>query len=396
MIKRYETPLIKEVWSEQRKFNIWQMIELTYVNELLKFKNSLNLTITKEDVDAINEKLYNDVCKEEIDLIEKYEKETRHDFVAFLYMLEDKVSHEGGRWLHYGLTSSDIIDTTNSIRCVTTLTHIANEVSKVIYTLTKMSKNQYSEIPILARTHGQAAEIQQVKDIVNRWLSYARRVYDNLILIRNKMKVGKLSGAVGNNKITCEALEGLVLSRLGLQPVKNSSQIISRDIYLDYFYALLKTCLFFEKVAYDIRLHSQSEIKEICEGFEENQKGSSAMPHKKNPIKSENLSGLARIAKGYMQIAIDNCETQFERDISHSSAERVIFEDMAHISHFGITRLNDVLLNLVVNKDNCEYNISKNKIKLTSQDVLSKMINQGFSRRHSHNTTQEKVEKNNA
>lgn len=396
MIKRYISPIIEEVWSEKRKFNTWQLIELAHVNELLKFKNTLNLTITQEEVNVINEKLSDDISEKEINLINHYEKETHHDFVSFLYMLEEKVSHEGGRWLHYGLTSSDVIDTTNSIRCVATLTHVANEVAKVIYTLTKMSKNQNSDTYILARTHGQAAEVQQVKDITNRWLSYARRVYDNLILTRNKIKVGKLSGAVGNNKITCEALEGLTLSRLGLQPVKNSSQIISRDIYLDYFYSLLKTCLFFEKVAYDIRLHSQSEIKEICEGFEENQKGSSAMPHKKNPIKSENLSGLARIAKGYMQIAIDNCETQFERDISHSSAERIIFEDMAHVSHFGITRLNDVLLNLVVNKDNCEYNINKNKIKLSSQDVLSKMINQGFSRKHSHNTTQEKVEKNNA
>ena len=392
MINRYEDKIIKNIWSEINKINIWLNLELSYVNSLYRFKEHLNLkSFNEKDLKSINNDL--NVCLNEKDLknILVIEETTRHDFVAFLKYIENKVTNNSGRWLHYGLTSSDIIDTTNSIRCVNSLLYTRNSITGVITTLLERIKNEDAQTQILSRTHGQAAEIQKVTDVFERWLSFARRSFDNVTLAEKKLRVGKLSGPSGNYVHTLKEIEKDALSYFDLNPFKNASQIIPRDVYLDYFYAMLKTSLFIEKVAYDIRLYSQSEIKEICEGFTEQQKGSSAMPHKKNPILCENLTGLARMVKSYTMSAIDNCETQWERDISHSSVERIIFEDCAHLVNYGLHRLNHVLTNLVINKDNCLNNINKNRNKLESQNILNKHILEGNSRFDAHTKAQNKA-----
>lgn len=392
MINRYEDKIIKNIWSEINKINIWLNLELSYVNSLYRFKEHLNLkSFNEKDLKSINNDL--NVCLNEKDLknILVIEETTRHDFVAFLKYIENKVTNNSGRWLHYGLTSSDIIDTTNSIRCVNSLLYTRNSITGVITTLLERIKNEDAQTQILSRTHGQAAEIQKVTDVFERWLSFARRSFDNVTLAEKKLRVGKLSGPSGNYVHTLKEIEKDALSYFDLNPFKNASQIIPRDVYLDYFYAMLKTSLFIEKVAYDIRLYSQSEIKEICEGFTEQQKGSSAMPHKKNPILCENLSGLTRMVKSYIMSAIDNCETQWERDISHSSVERIIFEDCAHLVNYGLHRLNHVLTNLVINKDNCLNNINKNRNKLESQNILNKHILEGNSRFDAHTKAQNKA-----
>lgn len=394
MINRYESDVIKQIWSELNKINTWRKIELSYVNALFKFRSHLNIeNFTQNDLNVINSSIKHDLDESDLNAMLKYENETKHDFLSFLMMLEDKIPNKSGRWLHYGLTSSDILDTQSMMFCVESLRQVQLETAKTIYILHRLIKSDDAETEILARTHGQAAEIQLVSNVYSRWLETLRSSYDSMTLTIKTIKQGKLSGAVGNHKINCIGVEGLALSEFGFQAFKNASQIISRDLYLDYMYALLKVILFIEKVASDIRYYSQSEIKEICEGFSKGQKGSSAMPHKKNPIMCENLTGLARLAKGYMQVAIDNCQTQLERDISHSSSERIIFEDMAHLTHFGLIRLNDVLTNLVVNKDNCKYNIDKNRTKLDSQKMLSDFIKQGYSRKESHDLVQKEIEK---
>lgn len=394
MITRYESKEIKQIWTELNKINTWRKIELSYVNALFKFRNHLNIeNFSQEDLNTINKIIREDLDESDLEVMKQYEKETKHDVMSFLMMLEDKIPNKAGRWLHYGLTSSDILDTQSILFCSESLRLVQLETAKTIYILQRIIKSDNAETEILARTHGQAAEIQKVSNIFSRWLETLRNSYDNMTLTIRSIKQGKLSGAVGNHKINCVGVEGLALSDLGLQAFKNASQIISRDLYLDYMYSLLKIMLFIEKVASDIRYYSQSEIKEICEGFSEGQKGSSAMPHKKNPIMCENLTGLSRLAKGYMQVAIDNCHTQLERDISHSSSERIVLEDMAHLAHFGLTRLNDVLTNLVVNKDNCKYNIDKNRTNLESQKMLSEFIKQGYTRKESHDLVQKEIEK---
>lgn len=390
MIDRYEVKVIKNIWDEINKINIWLNLELSYVNSLYRFKDRLELdAFISDDLKCINNSLSVSLTKQDLSEIQKIELSTNHDFVAFLKHIEDKVPNKSGRWLHYGLTSSDIIDTTNSIRCVNSLLYTRNSITQVITTLLERIKHEDSQTQILSRTHGQAAEIQKVSNIFERWLSFARRAFDNVTLAEKHLRIGKLSGPSGNYVHTTKEIERDALSYFNLSPFKHASQIISRDVYLDYFYAMLKTSLFIEKVAYDIRLYSQSEIKEICEGFAENQKGSSSMPHKKNPILCENLTGLSRMVKGYVMTAIDNCETQWERDISHSSSERIIFEDCAHLVNYGLHRLNHVLMQLVINKDNCKNNIDKNRSMLESQNILNKHIMEGYSRFDAHTKAQE-------
>ena len=389
MIKRYEDNVIKNIWNEINKINIWLNLELSHVNSLYRFKDRLKLeTFKSEDLKCINNSLNIALNENDLNKILEIEETTRHDFVAFLKHIEDKVPNKSGRWLHYGLTSSDIIDTTNSIRCVNSLLYTRNSITKVITTLLERIKHEDSQTNILSRTHGQAAEVQKVSDVFERWLSFARRSFDNVTLAEKTLRVGKLSGPSGNYVHTEKSIERDALSYFNMSPFKHASQIIARDVYLDYFYSMLKTALFIEKVAYDIRLYSQSEIQELCEGFAKDQKGSSAMPHKKNPILCENLTGLARMVKGYVVTAIDNCETQWERDISHSSVERIIFEDCAHLVNYGLHRLNHVLLNLVINKDNCKNNIDKNRSKLESQNILNKHIHEGYSRFDAHTKSQ--------
>lgn len=390
MINRYEDNVIKNIWSEINKINIWLNLELSYVNSLYKFKDHLGLeSFSDEDLKCINNSLSVNLQEKDLEDILEIELSTKHDFVAFLKYIESKTPNKSGRWLHYGLTSSDIIDTANSIRCVNSLLYTRNSITSVITTLLGRIKHEDSQTEILSRTHGQAAEIQKVANVFERWLSFARRSFDNVTLAEKSLRVGKLSGPSGNYVHTTKEIERDALSYFNLNPFKHASQIIARDVFLDYFYAMLKAALFIEKVAYDIRLYSQSEIKEICEGFAEDQKGSSAMPHKKNPILCENLTGLSRMVKGYVMTAIDNCETQWERDISHSSTERIIFEDCAHLVNYGLHRLNHVLTNLVINKDNCKNNINKNRSKLESQNILNKHILEGYSRFDAHTKAQE-------
>ena len=331
MIQRYNVEEITNIWSEETKVKNWLFIELAHIESLHR-----TFDICKDDYLNIANSLTVGKVIKNIDRWKEIESETKHDLQAFVQMLEELVPNNSGRWLHFGLTSSDILDTSTSLNCIHTLNVVRNDLAETIVCLNKILKSEASNTQIVGRTHGVAAEVQTVGDIIERWLAHARRAYDSLTDAKSKVNVGKLSGAVGNSKFLDKKNEQIALECLCLKPVLGS-QIIPRDIYLDYFYALLKATLFFEKVAFDIRMYSQEFIEEMSEPFSYGQKGSSAMPHKKNPVLCENICGLARLYKSYMQTSIDNCLTLFERDISHSSNERIIFEDSAHIVSFGLT-----------------------------------------------------------
>ena len=198
------------------------------------------------------------------------------------------------------------------------------------------------------------------------------------------MVYGKLSGASGNYRHNSSINEHKALNELGLKSIK-SSQIIPRDVYLNYFYAILKIMLLLEKISFDIRIYSIDGVNEMSEPFSKKQKGSSAMPHKQNPILTENVSGLVRLYKSYFQTAVDNCLTIFERDISHSSSERIIFKDAAHLCCFSLQRISYVIKNLNVNYENAEANVVKYSDLISSQDLLKEEIKKGNSRTISHN-----------
>ena len=368
MISRYYNKPTGNTWSLSSTLKRWKDIEIAHLIAL-----SNHDIIPKKDLHDITDNI-----KVNEERFLEIEKESKHDLQAFVQMLEESIPNNSGRWLHFGLTSSDIVDTSSSLACKETLQHVINELSQVINTLSSLNSKYYQN-NILGRTHGVVAEAQTLGDVFNRWLNQARRAHDNIVSAKATISVGKLSGPVGNNSTNNKYHEFEALKSLGLKPM-SSSQIIPRDVYLDYFYSMLKAVLFVEKVAYDIRHYSQEFIEEMAEGFSKNQKGSSSMPHKRNPILSENLCGLSRLYKGYMQVAIDNCLSLFERDISHSAPERVIFEDCGHLATFSLSRLNNVLQNLTIKENNIQKNFELKKHKFDSQREMNELIMSGMSR----------------
>ncbi len=380
MIPRYKVQEIHDIWKTQNKLEIWLKVEIAHLESLAC--DITNKMINQKTLDIIKENVTIDVNR-----WKEIEEETRHDLQAFVQMLEESVPENEGRWIHYGLTSSDILDTSLSLMAKESLNVILNYTAGVLYTLNKLLKSDISTKNILSRTHGKSAEIQTFYDVFYRWISILRKGHDQLIEAKNKISIGKLSGVTGNYNFNSKQCEYNALDSLGLKAVV-SSQIIPRQYYLDYFYGILQIVLAVEKIAYDIRIYSLDGINEMAEPFRKGQKGSSAMPHKKNPILTENICGLTRLFKSYFSTAVENCTTLLERDISHSSSERIIFKDSAHIACFTLKRLNTVLKGLQVNVINAKKNCEEIKEETSSQEKMMILIEQGYSRKEAHDIVQ--------
>ena len=380
MIPRYKVQEIHDIWKTENKLNTWLKVEMAHLESLLC--NITDKTITQEEFDIVRNNI-----KIDKDRWQQIESETRHDVQAFVQMLEESIPGNAGRWIHYGLTSSDILDTSLTLLCKQSLKQVASYCAVTLYEINKLVKSEHAHKNILARTHGKSAEIQTYYNVFTRWSSALRRGYDAVISAEKNLKYGKLSGASGNNICNSIQNESIGLRSLGLYPTK-CSQIIPRDIYLDYFYAILKVVLAVEKIAYDIRIYSIDGINEMAEPFRKGQKGSSAMPHKKNPILTENICGLTRLYKSYMQTAIENCLTLLERDISHSASERIIFKDSSHIACFTLKRLSIVLNGLQCFTNNAEDNCNNYESIVSSQKEMNNSILEGNSRKVSHDISQ--------
>jgi adenylosuccinate lyase len=359
MINRYGCAEIESIWTDNHRFLLWSRIELVF---LKAFKG-----IDVDEFDA-----FSDEWVSEIKVIED---RTKHDVAAFVEWLEGKV---GNRYIHYGLTSSDILDTAFSLQIRETnaiLNRMVAHLREILYTLSV----KYKETIITGRTHGQAAERIRLGDKFS--------AYEMSVLLNSPSGpyYGKLSGSTGDYKYFEKNVEYKTLKQLGLSacPIKDG-QIIHRSIYANYMnqWALLASVI--AKIATDIRLLSQSEICEIQEGFSKGQMGSSSMPQKCNPIMTENLCGLARVIRGYQTTAMQNIELWNERDISHSSAERIIFPDAAIILGFMINRLISVMSNIQVRPDNILNNLSKHLKSMESQARMLALIDSGHSRKEAH------------
>jgi adenylosuccinate lyase len=382
MIPRYKVQEIHDIWKTENKLNTWLKVEMAHLESLLG--NIVDKTITEEEYDIVKKNI-----KINVDRWKEIEQETRHDVQAFVQMLEESIPDNSGRWIHFGLTSSDILDTSLVLMCKESLKHVASCCANSIYHLNKVLKSDLAYKEILGRTHGKAAEVQTYRDIILRWTDYLRRGYDEVVRVEKSLKWGKLSGAIGNNTFNSTQNEYNALQTLGLYPIR-SSQVISRDVFLDYFYALLRVVLAVEKIAYDIRIYSIDGINEMAEPFAKGQKGSSAMPHKKNPILSENICGLTRLYKSYFHTAIENCTTLLERDISHSSSERIIFKDGAHITCFVLNRLTTIFKGLILLTETAQNNCKSFSSKISSQENMNVLIKKGDSRKNSHDLAQSK------
>lgn len=381
MIPRYKVKEIHDIWSTDNKLNTWLKVELAHLNALTC--NIIDKTITKEELEFVKKNVKIDKQR-----WKEIEETTRHDVQAFVQMLEESIPDNCGRWIHYGLTSSDVLDTSLVLMCRESLQVVIDYVSETCFYLNKLMKQDSAKSKILARTHGKAAEVQTYYNVYKRWIHALRRGLDSVVAAKKKMNFGKMSGPVGNYTTNPEAVEAIALRSLELYPTV-CSQIIPRDMFLDYFYSILKVVLAVEKIAYDIRIYSMDGINEMSEPFKKGQKGSSAMPHKKNPILTENICGLSRLYKSYMHTAIENCQTLLERDISHSCTERIIFKDAAHIACYTLSKLTYIFKDMNVNTDFAQVNVDLFKDKVSSQNNMNDLINQGVSRTEAHNIAQQ-------
>ena len=383
MINRYKNQKISYIWDDQNKFDTWKKVQETYVK-----------TLEEEGVakPGISEKIASVSVKAE----EVYEREkvTNHDLASFVDILQNKVG-EGSNWIHYGLTSSDVVDTSNSLLIKESLEVLLKLVDDLLNEIKNRAIDEQST-KIIGRTHGVFAEETFLGNILGNWYLEIKRNLDRLSTAKETISYGKLSGPVGNYTVVTPEIEDKTLKKLNLKAEKFASQIVSRDRYAEVVSAISILASSYDRIAGNLRSYQRSEISEIFEPFKEGQKGSSAMPHKKNPIGSERISGLSRIIRGYSVSSLENMVLWNERDISNSSVERIIIPDSFNIICFMTTELTSIIKNMVINREQINKNLENAKNKSISQRVLSELVNKGIDRDNAYRSIQNLIFENNS
>jgi adenylosuccinate lyase len=378
MIDRYLNKDLEKIWSDQNKIDTWKIIQFYYVQ-----------TLEEENIapNGLSEKIKSTtVLKEEV---EEREAVTNHDLASFVDVLQEKIG-EDSNWIHYGLTSSDIVDTSNSLLITESIVVVENLVKELL-TILETRAIQEKDTKIIGRTHGVFAEETFLGNIFGNWLLEIKRGLERLARAKENISVGKLSGPVGNYTVVSEDIEQKTLKKLGLQQEIFASQIVSRDRYAEVLSSIAILGSTFDRVATNIRSYQRSEISEMFEAFKDGQKGSSAMPHKKNPIASERISGLARILRGNIISGLENMVLWNERDISNSSVERIIFPDSFNIIAFISKELKNVIENLHINYEKINSNLELANSKLMSQKLLSFLVSQGIDRDSAYREIQKQL-----
>ncbi|MEO0151818.1 MAG: adenylosuccinate lyase [candidate division WOR-3 bacterium] len=372
MIKRYLLPEIEEVWKDENKIKKWLLVELAVLEAQVEFsiipKQALKIKDDLKDID------YNYLLKRQAEI----EKEVEHDVIAFLMALEE--ISEYAKYLHYGLTSSDVIDTANALIIREALELIKKEYKEFIEIL-KEKAIVYKYSPIMGRTHGVYAE---PTTIGLKFLNYYSEALRNLKRIEDSIEeisYGKISGAVGNYAFLSPRIEEEVMKKLNLKPEKISTQIIPRDRYAYVINNLVLLAENLERIFLEIRLLSRTEVGEFSEPFYEKQRGSSAMPHKRNPIRSERINGLVRLIRGYLIPIHENIALWHERDISHSSIERIILPDITSAIYYIIRLGKNIIKNLIIDEKRIKENMEKFGKYYLTQPFLLKLVQKGISRK---------------
>jgi len=383
MINRYKNQKISYIWNDQNKFDTWKKVQETYVKTLEEkgiAKPGISEKIASVSVEA--EEVY------------EREKVTNHDLASFVDILQNKVG-EGSNWIHYGLTSSDVVDTSNSLLIKESLEVLIKLVDDLLNEIKNRAINEQNT-KIIGRTHGVFAEETFLGNILGNWYLEIKRNLDRLSTAKETISYGKLSGPVGNYTVVTPEIEDKTLKKLDLKPEKFASQIVSRDRYAEVISAISILASSYDRIAGNLRSYQRSEISEIFEPFKDGQKGSSAMPHKKNPIGSERISGLSRIIRGYSVSSLENMVLWNERDISNSSVERIIIPDSFNIICFMTTELTSIIKNMVINYDQINKNLENAKNKSISQKVLSELVNNGINRDKAYRSIQNLIFENNS
>ena len=377
MIERYTRAKLKQIWSDENKYKVWLDVEIASVEALVELGQ-----VPKDALSVIKEKAKFDIKK-----IEEIDKEVHHDVIAFLTCVSESIGKEG-RFLHLGMTSSDLIDTSLAVLLKQAGEEIVSGLENLLITLKGIATKHKNTICI-GRTHGVHGEpttfglkLLGFYDELNR----AKKRFEDAI---EEISVGMFSGAVGTYANIDPKVEDIATRSLGLRPVSISSQVISRDRHANYLCELALIATIIEKIATEIRHLQRTEVLEVEEPFYEGQKGSSSMPHKRNPWRSENLCGLARIVRSYSITSMENIPLWHERDISHSSVERIILPDATTIVDFMLSRINEIVSNLNIYPENMRENLFKFGGVVFSQNVLLKLVECGLTREEAYKTVQQ-------
>ena len=326
-------------------------------------------------------------AKFDLKRIDEIESEVHHDVIAFLTCVNESLG-ENAKYMHKGLTSSDVIDTAYALQFKDASQIISDDLVKVIVTLKAMAK-KYKDTVCIGRSHGIHAEVTTFGVKLLNWVDSFERAYKNFLIATEDITMGQISGPVGTYSNVPMEVETLTCENLGLKSARISTQVISRDVYARYMNELAMIATIVEQFATEIRNLQRTEIFEVQEGFSSRQKGSSAMPHKRNPVLCENLCGLARVVRGNAATEMQNVVLWHERDISHSSAERIIFPDSTILIDFILTRFNSVLENLVVYEKNMERNTKLYGGVVFSQKVMLKLTEKGLTREQAYEIVQQ-------
>lgn len=377
MIPRYSRKEISDIWELENKFRIWLDIEIA-VCEIYAERG----IIPAEDLKVIKEKADFD-----LERILEIENQVHHDVIAFLTAVAEKVGPES-RHIHYGLTSSDIGDTALSIQLKQAGEILLKGLDELIETL-KTNAIKHKNVPCMGRSHGVHAEPTTLGVKMALYHEAFKRNRERLKLAVENISFGKLSGAVGTFSNIDPEIEEQVCIRLGLKPDPVSTQVIQRDRHAEYMCALAITAGTLDQLATEVRHLQRTEVREIEEPFQKGQKGSSAMPHKRNPILSERITGLARVIKANVNVALDNITLWHERDISHSSAERVVFPDSTIALDYLLNKMNFIMSNFHVYPENMQENIEKTGGLFYSQSLLLLLIEKGMSREDAYAVVQD-------
>jgi len=372
MISRYTRPEMGRIWELKNRYAKWLEVEIAACESMAE-----EGLIPKEALNTIKEKADFSVAR-----ILEIEEETKHDVIAFLTNVEEYVGPDS-RYIHLGLTSSDILDTSFALLLREAMDMIIQGVKDFLAVL-KRRAHEHKHTVMIGRSHGIHAEPITFGLKLAVWYSEMRRNLKRLEEAQEVISYGKLSGAVGTYANISPKIEALTMKRLGLKPAEISTQIIQRDRHAQYFAILAILAGTLEKIAIEIRHLQRTEVLEAEEAFSKGQKGSSAMPHKKNPVGSENISGLARLVRSNCLAALENMPLWHERDISHSSVERVIGPDSTILSHYMVHRMTGTIDRLVVHTDRMLENLNRMKGLIFSQQILMKLATKGLERQQAY------------
>ncbi|CAE19924.1 Fumarate lyase:Adenylosuccinate lyase [Prochlorococcus marinus subsp. pastoris str. CCMP1986] len=376
MIERYTLPEMGRIWTENAKFQSWLKVEIAACEA--------NCTLGKMPEAALKEIRLN--AKFEESRIKEIEKEVKHDVIAFLTNINEYVG-DSGRYIHVGMTSSDILDTGLSLQLKDSCELLLEEIEKLENEVRSLARKHKNTL-MIGRSHAIHGEPISFGFKLAGWLAEILRDKKRLLILKESISIGQISGAMGTYANTNPEIEKITCELLGLKPDTASTQVISRDRHAEYVQTIALIGASLDRFATEIRNLQRTDVLEVEEGFSKGQKGSSAMPHKRNPIRSERVSGLSRILRSYVVTALENVPLWHERDISHSSNERIMLPDVSICLHFMLREMKEIINNLKVYPDNMLKNLNIYGGVIFSQKVLLLLVEKGMSREKAYSLVQ--------